>query len=563
MPTSSGNRYGSFQVDIPEYSTNVRFSVGAASGGGSQSTTWNHSRGGFGRSGDFRLVTRNTAYTLTFYLGGQGAKGYGPNNPGGSGGSSGIASGGNGHRSGGGGGGASGVYDSGLGRYTVIVGGGGGAGKNDNDTGSSGYYTAGRGIGGGGTQSGFSGRSGGNAPAGHRGGGGGGSDSGGAGDAGGTSTTNGYAGIGGNSAWYSNTNYYRWTNNSGYSNNGDGFFVCSFDYAPPVIQYFTIIPQQFVRGDTAELRYKVTGFVNSVSIDLIGSNLPFEDEFDISPQNDSSYTLTAVGPGETATLTKVVDVLIPPEVTLSTPATDETIILGQSTFISWVITGDASVASMSAGIGLVNISGGSPGIQVSPTVSTTYTLTASHPIAGTGSDEVTITVIQPPVTNLIGPEKVNYGEDVIVICQSQQATQSLQLLAKYYYIDGTFTDYQLIKEFEVSGTDIIDQNFDHEVAYNDIGPSSIEYELYAIGEGGLQSESFTTVNIDIDQEPDAIVIPEIEDAIIGENPIISPGEDTTITLTVRDIDIPVEIKADSPIQVEIGDSGIYVDIREI
>ena len=326
MPTYSASRYGTYQVLIPEYSTSVRLSIGAASGGGSRSTTWDWSRGGFGRSGDFRLPTRSSAYTLTLYLGQQGGKGNGPSTSGrGAGGASGLpqGSGGNGHRSGGGGGGASGVYDSGLGRYTIICGGGGGAGRFNQETGYSGYYSAGRGLGGGSTTGSFSPRAGQNAAAGHRGGGGGGSNVGGAGSLGGAQTYNGYAGIGGNSAWYNNANYYQWTYNSGYGNYGDGFYVVSFEYAPPTIQYFTITPTQFLQGNSAQLRYNVTGFVQSVTLTPIGTNQPQTADFSISPQNDTSYTLSATGGGGTVSLTVPVDVLIPPVVNLFSSAADD------------------------------------------------------------------------------------------------------------------------------------------------------------------------------------------------------------------------------------------------
>ena len=190
MPQFSAYRYGSYSVTIPAYAVNVRLTIGGAGGGGSASTTWNHSRGGNGRVGDFRLATRTSDYRLDFYLGEKGGKGNGPALSGrGAGGRSPVASGGNGHRSGGGGGGASAVYDNGLNRYVITVGGGGGAGKNDRDTGSGYPGASGAGIGGGRTTGTWGHRNGGNAPAGHRGGGGGGADSGGFGGNGGATTT--------------------------------------------------------------------------------------------------------------------------------------------------------------------------------------------------------------------------------------------------------------------------------------------------------------------------------------------------------------------------------------
>jgi len=563
MPSYSGRGSGQRTIQIPAGSTNVRFSIGAASGGGSASTTWNHSRGGFGRSGDFRLTSRDYTYNLTFYMGREGSKGQGPANPGGSGGYSPLASGGNGYRSGGGGGGASGVYDGGLNRYTVIVGGGGGAGRFDNNTGYGGYYTAGRGIGGGGTTSGIGGRNGGNAPAGHRGGGGGGSSTGGAGGLGGATTTNGYAGIGGNSAWYSNGSYYQWTYNSGYSNYGDGFYTLSFDYAKPNIQYFTISPDQIVRGGSAQLTYQITGYVTTVSLTDFGGNQPQNQSppgITIQPVNDRTYTLSAFGPGGTTSQSISVDVLIPPIPTLTTTATDNTIIQGQSTFLEYTITGDVSLAQISPGIGPINIQ--STPIQISPTTTTTYTITASHPLAGQGSDQVTVTVITPPVITLTYPLSVDYGENINLNVQSENATTSLQLLVRYYYADNTYTDYELVEDLPIA--DVVDRDVIHTPTYNNLGPTIIEYKLYAIGEGSLTAEDIEQVSINIDRMPDAIDIPETDDTFKNEEPVVTPDvEVTSQRLLVDDIDIPVEVKADYPIQLEIDDSGIYVDIREI
>ena len=563
MPNYQGSGYGQKTISIPAGSTNVRFSIGAASGGGSASTSWNHSRGGNGRSGDFRLTMRDYTYNLTFYMGQAGSKGQGPANPGGSGGASPIASGGRGFRSGGGGGGASGVYDGGLNRYTVIVGGGGGAGRFNNDTGSSGYYSMGRGIGGGGTTGGIGGRSGGNAPAGHRGGGGGGSSTGGAGNRGGTTTTNGYAGIGGNSAWYNNGSYYQWTYNSGYANQGDGFYTLSFDYAKPNIQYFIISPDQFVRGGTAQLTYQINGYVTTVSLTDFSGNRPQNNPapgVTIAPVNDRTYTLSASGPGGTTSQSISVDVLIPPNATLTTTAPDNTIVQGQSTFLEYTITGDVSSAQISPGIGPINIE--STPIQVSPTETTTYTLTASHPLAGQGSDQVTINVITPPVVTLTYPLSVDYGENINLNVQSENASTSLQLLVRYYYADNTYTDYELVEDLPLA--DVVDRDVIHTPTYNNLGPTIIEYKVYAIGAGSLTAEDIEQVTINIDRMPDAIDIPETDDTFKNEEPVVTP--DITVTsqqLTVDGIDIPVEVKSDYPIQIEIGDSGIYVDIREI
>jgi hypothetical protein len=72
------------------------------------------------------------------------------------------------------------------------------------------------------------------------------------------------------------------------------------------------------------------------------------------------------------------------------------------------------------------------------------------------------------------------------------------------------------------------------------------------------------VPINIDQTPDAIDIPSTEDKLRDELPVITPNiEVTTEQIVVEDIDIPVVIKADYPIQVEIENSGTYLPVEEM
>ena len=59
-------------------------------------------------------------------------------------------------------------------------------------------------------------------------------------------------------------------------------------------------------------------------------------------------------------------------------------------------------------------------------------------------------------------------------------------------------------------------------------------------------------------------VPESLDKIKSETPVISPDvEVTTEEILIDGIDIPVAIKSDSPIQVEIDNSGVYVDVEQI
>lgn len=554
MPSYSSNRPGSYSVTIPTDAINVRFTIAAAGGGASYKNGdgffW-YNNGGQGRVGEFTIFSRTYDYTLYFYVGTQGGTGVGTSGFGnaGGGGWSPIASGGRGYNTGGGGGGASGVYDSGLGRYIAVVGGGGGAGRFYNQ------YSAGLGIGGGATDGSISTRNGSDARAGNSGGGGGGSTNGVLGSSGGGAPGQGQNGYGGNSAYYFRGGI-SW-NSPGYGNSGNGYYSLSFDYGPPRIQYFTISPTKIIRGENVDLSWSVVGAINSVSIATVG-NVAFTGNLTLSPLNDTTYLLTAQGPGGTSTSTKVVDVLIPPEVTITSNVVDNTINKGEIVELTWTTTGDATNATLLPGVGATNINGSA---TFSPTTTTTYTIAVSGE-AGSDSDEITIIVNNPPEVELNGPLRVNYGETVNLSYRGVNVTNTFQLLVRYVYLDGTNTDYELIEELATG--DLSQGDLILNPIYNNFGPYRIEYLLYAIGDGYLTDQDQFIVDVDIDQTPDVIDIPQTEDKIRDEEPVITPDtEVTTDQIVINDIDIPVEIKAEYPIQVEIDNDGVWRNIREM
>ena len=558
--TVTQSRYSPGQVtwSVPAGATNVSFTIAAGSGGGSKSPSdgslWNHSRGGFGRAGNFTIAPRSGSYNLTFYIGGQGGNGVGPQNPGGSGGSSPLAGGGSGHRSGGGGGGATAVYDSWLGRYIAWTGGGGGAGRFGQDTGISGYYTAGRGIGGGATSSSPSWRTGQSAPAGHRGGGGGGSTSGGAGSLGGAQTSNGYGGIGGNSGWYNNGDI-GWITNSGYGNFGNGYAVLTYVNPPPSIDTFTASPSTLVLGDTFQLNWSVSGTVNSVNITDVG-NVNTSGTATILPGGDITYTITATGPGGTVAKSVAIDVHIPPQISFSVDKSQ--IVGGDTATLTWSVTGDADTMSINPGIGGTNLSGTQ---VIQPSQDTTYTAVASG-LGGTDTEQLTVEVVYPPEVSLTGPLSTDYGNDITLTFNADNAVTSLQLLRKYVSQGNVDPDWTLVENLptgqNTSGTLLFSPDYDN------FGPDVVQFQLYAVGEAGLNDTATFDAFINIDRTPDAIDIPASEDKLRDEEPVITP--DAVVTseqIVVDDIDVPVEIKADQPIQVEIDDSGTFQDIREI
>ena len=582
MPTFSNNSWGTFSYTVPAGATDTYFSFAGAGGGGSKPTNnlWYIENGASGRAGNFTINSRSYAYTLTFYLGRRGFDGF--NNrgsgygSGGTGGTSPVAPGGDGHRSGGGGGGASAVYDSGVNRYIAWCGGGGGAGRFHPDTGysSQGLYSGGAGIGGGATSNvggGPSWRTGGHAPFGHRGGGGGGSTLGVFGGSGGSATYSGYSGIGGNSGWWDQGDI-GWIVNSGYGNIGNGWMVLSYTLPPPQILYFHFDQNgtdsttvNLIEGDNVDIEWAVDGSRNMSGITLtdFGYIAPSttSNSFTVQPQSDQlggnigtkTYTLEVTGSGGVVSSSITATIYEIPSVNLTSNAPGNTITRGQSVQLSWTTDGYASTAQLSPNLGAQNLSGN---ITLAPTETTLYTFSVGG-LAGTASAELTITVNQPPTVDLIAPFTTDYGNDIVL---------------QYDYSNAVNTSLEMQKDGEGyvqiatlgGGTSGGTFTVTADQLYDDFGARQIDFRLTVYGVGSLQGVDNDITYINIDEMPDQITVPSSEDKFLGEEPVITP--DVTVTseqLVINDIDIPVEIKSDTPIQIEIDDDGTWRNIRSI
>ncbi|MGI9245014.1 MAG: LamG domain-containing protein [Verrucomicrobiales bacterium] len=105
---------------------------------------------------------------------------------------------------------------------------------------------------------------------------------------------------------------------------------------------------------------------------------------------------------------------------VSYSATPTTVFLGESATISWELD-DTDSASIDQGVGPIDNASGS--VEVMPTETTIYTLTANNG-NGSTSPEVTITVIPDPVitTFTVSPSVIFAGEDVTLSWEVQNFT---------------------------------------------------------------------------------------------------------------------------------------------
>ena len=332
------------------------------------------------------------------------------------------------------------------------------------------------------------------------------------------------------------------------ANANDG--SCSY---PQASISMSLSPSVIVEGQSATLTWNIS---NSTSRSLSGvGSISANSSLTVTPTSTTTYTINASYYSYNSdTESKTLTVYVKPEISVTLSPT--TINSGQSATLSWATSGDASTMNIQPFPGSANLTGS---INISPTITTTYTLTASGN-GGTDTEQVTITVNDPPSVTLNVPNSVSYG-DVIEIQHSQEnSTDTYELRMLMTDLDGVITEDSADLGAATSTPTTTNT---YSPAYTNRGPSTVRFTLYGRGAGGLAAQEIKTVNINIDQLPDVVTFPTSEDKIKSEQPVISPDETVTSEqVVINDIDIPVEIKSSSPIQVQIDD-GTYQNIRQI
>jgi hypothetical protein len=151
----------------------------------------------------------------------------------------------------------------------------------------------------------------------------------------------------------------------------------------PVIQLFEGTPFPLLQGQSGELNWSVN-YADSLRIDpspgaVTGNSLL------VSPTITTTYTLTASNAVGSNSATYTITVIPAKPTIQSFSASQSTIAAGQSTTLSWTVDGATSL-TIDQGVGMVTGSS----LTVAPTVSTTYTLTATN---SGGSSTVKATVL--------------------------------------------------------------------------------------------------------------------------------------------------------------------------
>jgi hypothetical protein len=172
---------------------------------------------------------------------------------------------------------------------------------------------------------------------------------------------------------------------------------------------FTATPSQIASGQSSTLQWNVPT-ASAVTISGVGSGLNAAGTASVSPTQTTTYTLTATGAGGqsvTANVTVTVGTSNPAIVRFTAAPTQ--INQGASSLLSWSTTG-AGTVTIDNGVGTVPANGSK---SVSPTATTTYTLTAKGADGTSVTAAVTVTVGNGAVPSVLSftasPTVINSG----------------------------------------------------------------------------------------------------------------------------------------------------------
>lgn len=185
--------------------------------------------------------------------------------------------------------------------------------------------------------------------------------------------------------------------------------VCCSYYIPPTCN-FSANPATISPGDSFD--FNLLSFTDTTTADInngVGSVTPTSGTtFNIAtgPGATTTYTMTVDGPGGTNTCQTSVTVAPLPTCNLS--ALPTSIMLGDSSILTWN-TSDATSASIDNGIGLVlPIVAGN--VNVSPNSPVTYTMTATGAVTSTTCNSSVVSVCGDSSQD--GPEACDVAGDI-------------------------------------------------------------------------------------------------------------------------------------------------------
>jgi hypothetical protein len=578
--------FGGSSGIIPAGARNISMQIGGARGGsGGFDAGGPGGSAGSGRWGTFSIPTSTSNRSWEAYIGAVGSNGPGGSGAavGGPGGNLAGRSTGNGGKGGddgtsgwsgcAGGGGAASVFRLAGSRVVTAGGGGGGGGGSyscggPNRPGGNGGTAGGWGTGNPGLANGGAGGNKGGGDGGGGGGGGGGHTGGGGAGPGQDCSFGGGGGGGGSSRYNSSVVSLTSQGTSG----GNGFGSLTYDLKVAEINYFRLDKSSIIAGESANLEWSVTDSESQSISPTIGAVTAVDDR-NVSPTGTTTYTLTAIGQAGNDSAQVILTVYDPVVCNLRADGQNvsTSIIRGQFANLDWVVSGDASSASINQGIGPVLLVSNQ---NVNPTVTTTYTLSASG-LGGSDSDDVTVVVNQPPELSYNPPLQINYGDSLSIDFTYRYATGGVSINAIYTQRDpNTGNQVNVTENISLPGTTsdesvaAVTNTATFNIPWTLHGTFGVAFTASASGGGGSNVQN-SSIGVIVDETPDNITIPDNLDELPLDQ-VAAPDESLVVSdpIVVTDIDLAAEIKSNFPIQVRFDNDdpdleSSWNDVRQI
>ena len=354
--------------------------------------------------------------------------------------------------------------------------------------------------------------------------------------------------------------------------NGNGFGSLTYDLKVAEINYFRLDKSSIIAGESANLEWSVTDS-ESQSIDQGIGAVAAVDDRNVSPTGTTTYTLTAIGQAGNDSAQVILTVYDPVVCNLRADGQNvsTSITRGQFANLDWVVSGDASSASINQGIGPVLLVSNQ---NVNPTVTTTYTLSASG-LGGSDSDDVTVIVNQPPELSYNPPLQINYGDPLSIDFTYRYATGGVSINAIYTQRDpNTGNQVNVTENISLPGTTsdesgaAITNTATFNVPWTAHGTFGIAFTASASGGGGSNVQN-SSIGVIVDETPDNITIPDNLDELPLDQ-VQAPDESLVVSdpIVVTDIEVAAEIKSNFPIQVRFDNDdpdleSSWKDVRQI
>lgn len=341
----------------------------------------------------------------------------------------------------------------------------------------------------------------------------------------------------------------------------------------PTIDNFELDPLTLIYPALAEASWDVSGLlISDVSltweIDKSANNVGLSGTQAINADVSGNVTLTATNPSGSTSQDLFLTVYQPVVATISaSPNPIPT--LGQDFTLSWDVDGSADTITIDPAVTSTGdvLSEGSVALNI--TQSTTYTISASGN-GGTDTASVTVIVYQFPTLTATFPSVVEYGQQYNLPITYDYATNGVTIELRYYNRDpATGTLVEETQTSTLSGTTSdeftseISASYETNIPWGENGPFRVQWLLTAGGDGGVINVSSSVIDCIIDREPSVFNIPDTADVFPETDPVSSPPIDIAISdpIIVNNIDIPVEIRADKPIQVRFDDDDPDFDVN--